>query len=58
MVLNEVTGIIGKPIALLKAIAQKKYSDYYLKYSSDDFEIPFKQDFRDKFFRTVPPKQN
>ena len=51
LVLSEVTGIIGEPVPMLKAVSQHKYQDYHLKYSSDEFSIPFKSEFRDKYLQ-------
>lgn len=50
LVLNDVTAIIGQPVPILKAIGQKKYEDYHLKYSSDEFTIPFSPEFRERYF--------
>jgi hypothetical protein len=58
LVLNEVTSMIGKPIPLLKACELHKYSDYHLKYASDDFAIPFKAEFRQKFFKSLHLSSN
>ena len=46
LVLNEVTGRIGTPVPLMKAVDQNKYNDYHLRYSSFDFAIPFTYEFR------------
>ena len=50
LVLNSVTGKIGDPVPLMKACEQNKYHDYHLKYGSEEFAIPFTQEFRHRNF--------
>ena len=54
MVLNQVTGRIGNPVPLMKAVDQNKYNDYHLRYSSFDFAIPFSFEFRQRNFLSMP----
>lgn len=54
LVLNEVTGRIGTPVPLMKAVDQNKYNDYHLRYSSFDFAIPFTFDFRQRHYLQMP----
>ena len=51
MVLNSVTGQIGEPVSLLKACGDNKYSDFHIKYTPNQFAIPYTSQFKQRYFR-------
>ena len=50
LVLDAVTAKIGDPVPLMKACEQNKYHDYHLKYGSEEFAIPYTEDFKSRNF--------
>ena len=50
MILNEVSGVIGNPVPLLKAINLHKYGENYQAVrEAYDFTIPYTADFKQQY---------
>ena len=55
LIINEVEGIIGDPIPLVKACQQAKYDDMQAKYAEDYFKIPYVQHFFNRYIARISP---
>ena len=59
MVLNDVEGVIGDPLPLVKALKEAKYEDIAAKYPEGHFRIPYTHRFFNQHIsRANPPTSN
>ena len=59
LIINEVEGVVGDPMPLVKACQQAKYDDMATKYHDGYFKIPYSQKLFNRYVaRTIPLTTN
>jgi hypothetical protein len=59
LIINEVEGVVGDPMPLVKACQQAKYDDMATKYHDGYFKIPYSQQLFNRYVaRTIPLTTN